>query len=97
MIKHIVMINFKEENKQENIKEAKKMLEDLLQSVPSLNSIEVGINFSTEDRSMDMSLYTEFNDRAGLELYAVHPEHLKVLDFIRSVATGSKVSDYEIV
>lgn len=88
------MFDFKDENKQENIAKAKEMLEALVDSVPSLNSIEVGINFSQEARAMDLSIYTEFDDRAGLEAYANHPEHLKVVEFIKRVVISSKVSDY---
>ena len=94
MVKHIVMFDFKEENKEQNLLEAKAMLEALLESVPTLKTMEVGINFSQEERAMDMSLYSEFDDQEGLEAYAIHPEHLKVVAFIKSVATASKVSDY---
>ncbi len=96
MIKHIVMFNFKDENKKENLIKAKKMLEGLLESVPTLKSIEVGINFSKESRAMDLSLYSEFDTIEALKLYANHPEHLEVVKFIKSVATESKVSDYKI-
>ncbi len=94
MVKHIVMFDFKDEKKEENIKKAKEMLLALLGSVPSLKKMEAGINFSTEERAMDLSIYTEFEDRAGLEAYAIHPQHLEVVAFIKTVVTGSKVSDY---
>ena len=96
MVKHIVMFDFKEENKEENLLKAKAMLEALVEKVPTLKSMEVGINFSQESRAMDMSLYSEFEDKAGLEAYAVHPAHLEVVAFIKSVATASKVSDYTV-
>jgi hypothetical protein len=72
------------------------MLEALLDTVPTLKSMEVGINFSQEERAMDLSLYSEFENEEGLQLYANHPEHLEVVKFIKSVATGSKVSDYTV-
>jgi len=96
MLKHIVMFNFKDENKKENLIKTKKMLEALLDTVPTLKSMEVGINFSQEERAMDLSLYSEFDNEEGLKLYANHPEHLEVVTFIKSVATGSKVSDYTV-
>jgi hypothetical protein len=96
MVKHIVMLDFKEENKKENLKKVKKILEELLETVPTLKSMEVGINFSKEERAMDLSLYSEFEDQAGLEAYAIHPAHLEVLAFIKSVAISSKVSDYTL-
>lgn len=94
MIKHIVMFSFKEENREENIIKAKKMLEALLGKIPTLKSMEVGINFSKESRAMDLSLYSEFDDKESLKLYSNHPEHLEVVKFIKSVTLESKVSDY---
>jgi len=43
-----------------------------------------------------LSIITTFEDKAGLETYAIHPEHLKVVEFIKTVVSGSKVVDYEI-
>jgi poly-gamma-glutamate capsule biosynthesis protein CapA/YwtB (metallophosphatase superfamily) len=94
MVKHIVMLDFKDENKKENLEKVKLMLESLVESVPTLKNMEVGINFSAEERAMDLSLYSTFEDKAGLEAYAIHPAHLEVIKFIKSVAVASKVSDY---
>ena len=91
------MFDFKDENKQENIVKAKAMLEALINSVPSLERMEVGINFANEARAMDLSIYTEFTDKAGLEAYAIHPAHLEVVAFIKTVVTDSKVVDYHII
>ena len=95
MVVHIVLFKFKEENRQTNMIQAKQMLEDLMGAVPSLRSIDVGINFSKEERAMDMSIITSFESKEGLEAYAVHPEHLKVIDFIKQVVEYTKVVDYE--
>jgi Stress responsive A/B Barrel Domain len=95
MVTHIVMFAFKTENKEVNITKAKEMLEGLMGSVPTLKSIEVGCNFSPEARAMDLGIVTVFDDKEGLERYAIHPEHLKVVEFIKSVVEYSKVVDYE--
>jgi len=95
MIVHIVMFKFKEENKKANIIQAKQMLENLMGAVPSLRSIDVGVNFAEEERAMDLSIITSFESKESLEAYAVHPEHLKVVDFIKQVVEYSKVVDYE--
>jgi len=96
MVKHIVMFDFKDENKSENLTKTKEMLEALMDSVPTLQSMEVGINFSEEERAMDLSIVTTFEDQEGLELYANHPEHLNVLAFIKTVINASKVVDYRV-
>jgi len=95
MVVHIVMFKFKEENKQANIIQAKQMLENLMGAVPSLRSIDVGVNFAQEERAMDLSIITSFEGKEGLDAYAIHPEHLKVVDFIKEVVEYSKVVDYE--
>ena len=94
MIVHIVAFQFKDENKKANIIQAKQMLENLMGAVPTLKSMDVGLNFSDEERAMDMSIITTFESREGLDIYAVHPEHLKVVSFIKSVVDYSKVVDY---
>ncbi len=95
MIVHIVLFQFKDAHKKANMIQAKQMLENLMGAVPTLRSIDVGMNFSTEERSMDMSIITVFESKEGLDAYAVHPEHLKVVDFIKTVVEYSKVVDYE--
>lgn len=95
MVVHIVTFKFKDENKKTNMIQAKQMLENLIGAVPTLRSIDVGLNFSTEERAMDLSIITVFESKEGLDVYAVHPEHLKVVDFIKTVVEYSKVVDYE--
>ena len=95
MVVHIVTFQFKEENKKANIIQAKQMLENLMGAVPTLKGMDVGLNFSTEERAMDLSIITTFESKEGLDVYAVHPEHLKVVDFIKTVVEYSKVVDYE--
>jgi hypothetical protein len=94
MVTHIVLFTFNEDNKEENILEAKEMLEALMGRIDGLLSMEVGINFDKAPRAMDLSLISTFNNIEDLNSYAVHSEHLKVIDFIKSVIQYSKVVDY---
>jgi hypothetical protein len=94
MVVHIVAFQFKEMNKKANIIQTKQMLENLMGAVPTLKSMDVGINFSAEERAMDLSIITTFESKEGLAAYAAHPEHLKVVDFIKTVVEYSKVVDY---
>jgi len=95
MIVHIVMFQFKDENKKANMIQAKQMLENLMGAVPSLKSMDVGFNFAEEERAMDLSIITAFESKEDLAAYAVHPEHIKVVDFIKTVVEYSKVVDYK--
>ncbi len=96
MVVHIVMIKFAEHpEKAERIRETQRRINALMGRVPSLRSMETGINFAREERAMDLVLRATFDDREGLEAYAVDPVHREVIDYIRSVAESSKVVDYE--
>lgn len=94
MIVHIVMFRFKEENLEENLKEVTAKLNALVELIPELNSLEVGIDFSRSERAFDLSLYSTFDSKEALKAYAVHPEHLKVVELIRAVTFEAKVVDY---
>ena len=94
MIVHIVMFKFKEENKETNVLEMKRKLEALVNLVPTLKSMEVGIDFSKSERAYDLSLYSTFDDKAGLNAYAIHKEHLKVVEFVKEMTVDAKVVDY---
>ena len=96
MVVHIVLFEFKEENKKENILYIKELLDGLKNKIDILNTIEVGINFDKAPRAMDLSLYSTFHSIEDLNAYAIHPEHLKVVEKIKEVTISSKVSDYII-
>ena len=95
MIVHIVMFDFKEENKKENIAKTKEMLEALVDKIDPLLSMEVGIDFNGSERAMDLSLISTFETKEDLSTYATHPAHLEVVAFIKEVTLASKVVDYE--
>jgi hypothetical protein len=88
------MFKFKEENKKANIVQTKQMLENLMGAVPTLRSIDVGVNFIEAERAMDLSIIAVFDSKDGLDAYDEHPEHQKVVSFIKSVVEYSKSCDY---
>ncbi len=94
MIVHIVMFKFKDENKSSNIEEVKNRLDALVKLIPTLKSMEVGVNFTVSERAFDLSLYSTFETKEDLDAYALHPEHLKVVELIKGVTLESKVVDY---
>lgn len=100
MIKHIVMWKFKSEaegaSKEANMTKAKDILTALVGVVPELKKMEIGQDTTHSDMSMDLVLLTEFESVADMKAYAVHPEHVKVSKFIRSVIESRVVLDYEM-
>ena len=96
MVKHIVMWRFKDGVSEADKLEMKRQLEALKGVVPTLIDIEVGLDVAGKDASMDMALYSEFASMDDLEAYAVHPEHLKVVGFVKTLVCERAVVDYEI-
>ncbi|WP_294964954.1 Dabb family protein [Sulfurimonas sp.] len=94
MIVHIVMLKFKDENKEANIQEVKKRLNTLVELIPALKTMEVGVDFAQSERSFDLSLYSTFLNKEDLQTYAVHEEHVSVVKLIKAVTLESKVVDY---
>jgi stage III sporulation protein SpoIIIAA len=88
------MFKFKEENKEANLTEVTKRLNALVDLIPTLKSMEVGIDFNQSERAFDLSLYSTFETKEDLKAYAIHAEHLKVVSFIKEVTQESKVVDY---
>ena len=97
MVKHIVMWKLRDfESGQERQEAAKKIqsgLQALVGKVDGLLRAEVGINFNPA--GYDLCLYTELRDRAALDFYQGHPEHLKMKEYIHTVITERVVCDWE--
>lgn len=100
MIKHIVLWTLKPvsfgRSAQENALEIKSRLEALAEKIPGLTHLEVGIDFGRTDASADVALYCEFVDRAALDAYQVHPDHVAIAGFIGEARETRAVVDYEV-
>jgi hypothetical protein len=82
--------------KAENAEVMKELLEGLPQKIEELDSAEVGINIlkGDEEAICDVVLTTECKSQEDLKAYAVHPDHQKVVEFIKKVVTERRVVDY---
>ena len=89
------MFKLKNRNK-ENIQKTVAALKTLEGNIDFLRSAEIGVNFTESERSYDIVLTTEFDDRNALNAYGPHPNHLPVVETMRSLCSGSVVVDYEI-
>ena len=99
MLKHIVMLKLKEfdpETKQKHLEKLKTDIEGLTGMVPELKFMEVGLNINTKASAFDLVLTSNFDTEEGLDVYRVHPEHKKVLDFLYAVTEKTAVVDYLI-
>lgn len=97
MIKHDVMWKVKGDATEKKIKsqQIKEALESLIPIIKEIHYLEVGINQIYTERSADVILKSTFKSLADLETYQVHPEHKKVVAFIKENVTEAWAVDYE--
>lgn len=98
MLTHIVMWQFKDEaegkTRAQNCVFIKEMLETLPSKIPFIRSLEIGINEYASSMSADMVLISEFDSKEDLDLYAVHPEHVKISEYVAKVRSNRMVCDF---
>lgn len=100
MVRHIVLFKLADEaegrSKAENALIIKERLEELKNTIPVIRKIEVRINLSEASAdNHDVILESEFDTLEDVRTYAVHPEHIKVGEFIAKVRTSRAAIDYE--
>lgn len=98
MIQHVVMFKILPEllDKKDEVKAAiKTKLEALPSKIAQIKSFEVGANIKESDRSYDLVLVSSFDSLATLQEYAVHPEHLEVVKYIKETCGSISAVDYQ--
>lgn len=95
MITHIVLWKLREENKERHALEMKKQLLALKGKIKELIDIQVMFNMEGTDVSnFDVMLHTTFASLEDLVIYAAHPEHQKVVSYIKEVVIQRIAIDY---
>lgn len=92
MIKHVVCHKYN--NKAEAPVIAQK-LNSLMGKVPSLRSMETGVDFMDSKRAYHLVLIATFDDKAGLAEYDTHPAHMQVKEYIHKVLETAVSVDFE--
>jgi hypothetical protein len=70
-------------------------LRSLHSVVPGIESFSVGIDTLHSPKSYDTGLVAVFGDRAVLDAYTVHPDHVKVVEFGGSITDRMAKVDFE--
>lgn len=99
MLTHIVMWQFKDEaeghTREENCQIVKESLEALPKTINFIKKLEVHLNSYPSSMGADMVLVTEFDSKDDLDLYSVHPDHVKVSQYVSKVRNSRMVCDWE--
>lgn len=100
MLKHIVLFKLADEaegnTKIENALIIKRRLEALSEVIPEIVDIKVSINADNmPEDNYDIMLDCEFENARDLQIYATHPAHLQVVEFIGKVRTARAAIDLD--
>ncbi|MCX6231957.1 MAG: Dabb family protein [Bacteroidetes bacterium] len=99
MIRHIVMWKLKNfenpEIKAFNEKKLKDELYHLKKEIVQIKALNVGFNLNP-DNEYDMVLEMEFDNLNDLMTYQIHPAHLKVVEFLKTIRDLKAAVDFEI-
>jgi len=93
MIKHVVMWKFSNKN---HVTVAKDALDGMKGRVPSMLSLETGVDFHQSGASSyDLVLITTHQDRAQLDTYQADPIHGEVKTLLGGLESERVVVDFE--
>lgn len=95
MLTHIVIWKYRPDVEPEVREEHVRLLRSLKSTIKEIESLAVGFDELKLPRSFDTGLVAVFRDRAALESYTVHPEHIKVVAFGKSISELVASVDFE--
>ena len=95
MLTHIVIWRYRADVEPEVRAEHIRLLRGLASSIKEVESLSVGADVLKLPRSFDTGLVAVFRDRAALDTYSDHPEHLKVVAFGKTISEQVASVDFE--
>ncbi len=101
MLHHMVWWTLKEEaegaDAAANALKIKKGAEALAGKIATLGTIEVSLQIAaTTTVDAEVVLHSTHDDAAALAAYNEHPEHQKLVSFIKKVVSSRQALDYEV-
>lgn len=96
-IRHILLWNYLDEVPQEERDQLESALQALLQKVPSLRGIKWGPVVGGRNQSFSYGFIMMFDDQAGLDEYATHPDHVLFAGRFKAACAQQVVVDLEVV
>lgn len=98
MAKHIVAWTLAAESQSEReaaVVGIRERIEALVGVVPGLLSAKVSADVGRTAGNWDVVLVSEHASVAGIDAYQVHPEHVRVAAWVRTVVSGRMCVDVE--
>jgi quinol monooxygenase YgiN len=95
MLTHVVIWKYRADVEPEVREEHVALLRSLASVIKEVESLQVGFDVVKLPRSFDTGLVAVFRDRAALDAYTIHPEHIKVAAFGKVISEQVASVDFE--
>jgi hypothetical protein len=95
MLTHIVVWKYRADVDEATRHDHVDLLRRLENLLPGIISFKVGLDEIRLPRSFDTGLVAIFTDRSALDAYTIHPEHVAVADFGKTISEHVASVDFE--
>lgn len=95
MLNHVVLMKFRPEVSDEDIRGLEKALDDLPNKILEIKVYEFGRNILRSERSYDFALTALFANPEALDRYLKHPDHLPVAARVQAMCADVATVDFE--
>lgn len=95
MLKHVVFMKFKTDIPEMAVREIEAGLAALPAKIPEIKGFEFGRDVLRSERSYDFALVSTFSDLEAMKRYQVHPDHVLVVNKVRSACDSILAVDFE--
>ena len=96
MIKHLVLMKFKTDIREDKFLQLEKKLSAIPSQIPEVKGYHFGLDVVRSQRSYDFGLAADFDDLQSLECYQNHPEHQKVLSLLKELCEDIIAVDFTL-
>ncbi|MGE5379466.1 MAG: Dabb family protein [Methylocystaceae bacterium] len=94
MLTHVVLFKLRDKSP-EILNTAVAKLQSLQGKIPQLVSLSIGADVIHTERSYDLALVAVFASQADMQAYQIHPEHVKVSEYMTSIRESVIAVDFE--
>jgi len=89
----IRLLDYSLTEKERIIDQLDQLLHGLKGKIDVINSLETGRNFNERATAYDLVLIVEFNNKNDIDIYRTHPNHMEVLNYMKTLRLETAVVD----
>jgi Stress responsive A/B Barrel Domain len=95
MFRHVVCFAWIDSVTDEQVEQFSEMLAGLPARIPELRGYSFGSDAGVAAGNFDFALVADFDDTTGWRAYQEHPDHRRVIEFVRPLIRSRAAVQYE--